>query len=403
MRNLRVSVGVGAVVIALLGTACGQSDGGESTKGSTGPVEQVPAGPVVAAADLDQFSAALLREVSKEQPENVVVSPASLALAFALAEAGAQGATRDEIRSVFGFDQRSDISAVLTAITAPPISGAPVLSVANGVWDTGRRSIDASYKATVQDTLKSELSTVPYPQLAKAVNSWVSDQTKGRITDLVPDAAVNIDTVAILVNAIYLLAKWQYPFRDDGAQAFAGAGMVPMMSVEAAFQIAEGDGYRAIRLPYQGGTVSMLIVVPDNITSFDPARLTDVRTGLGSTTQVQLTMPTWDFATQLAAKSTLSRLGITTAFTGRADFCPMITGSCQAGDMRISEVFHQANITVDTEGTEAAAATAIVIEGVSARIDEPRTFTVDRPFLFEIVHEATGTPLFIGRVVNPAA
>ena len=405
---------VGLVVVALLGAGCGQARsvgeaGGspESTEEGSAraaPADQVvPPDPVVPAANLHEFAAALLREASVEQPGNLVLSPASFALAFALAEAGAQGRTREEIAALFGFERGTDIGAVLTALSAPSGAGGPTLTVANGFFETGRLPIRPEYKARVQDELKSDLRRVSTENLAAAVNDWVSEKTAGRISGLVPRDAVTPDTVAILVNAIYLLARWQTPLHEVGDWSFDGVGSVPMMGVEAEFQIAEGEGYRAIRLPYLGGAMSMLIVVPDDVATFDAGRLAEVRASLTSGALTSLTMPKWEFETVLAAVPTLRRLGLTKAFDpAEADFCLMIGGACQPGQVWVSGVFHQANINVDTEGTEASAATAIVVKTLSGHIHEPRTFAVDRPFLFEILHEPTATPLFIGRVIDPS-
>jgi serpin B len=401
------------VALSIVSAACGSSkatqpiidyDPVTTTKPVPTTKAVVPLAPVTAAANLDAFAAALLREASVDEPGNVVLSPASFALAFAMAQAGTKGETHDEIAAAFGFDSGTDMGKVLEALTAPSGTESPELNIANGFWETGRLPIRPEFRTAITNDLKSKLTTVEYKRLADDVNGWVSTQTKGRITNLVPKDAIDPDTVSVLVNAIYLKAKWQLQFtKTQTAQPFEGAGAVPSMGVTGGFQVAEGDGYRAIRLPYRGDTMSMVIVVPDDLATFNAAKLPDIRAQFKTPTFTALTMPLWDFETSLQANDTLRRLGITTAFDQtKADFCAMLADPCGPGAAWISAVFHKANITVDTEGTEAAAATAIVAVATSARVDEPRPFNVDRPFIFEIVHEPTGTPLFLGRVIDPS-
>ncbi len=215
----------------------------------------------------------------------------------------------------------------------------------------------------------------------------------------------------MLANAIYFNAKWVAPFAKentrDGAFNLAdgGTATAPMMARQSTYPYAAGQGYQAIQLPYRGG-VSMVVLLPDagQLDAFeaglDVAKLQSIQGSL-SPRLVELTMPKFEYHTDsISLRDKLIALGMTDAFDGQvADF----SGMDGTRELHISDGIHKAMVRVDEEGTEAAAATAIIMEATSAQVDPPLVLTIDRPFVFAIRDDATGALLFIGRITNPAA
>jgi serpin B len=242
-----------------------------------------------------------------------------------------------------------------------------------------------------------------------AINQWVSDQTEGRIEDLIPQGAIDALTRLVLTNAIYFNAAWENPFNGnitedgpfyllDGEQV-----IVPMMKQTESFGYTEGEGYQAVELQYDGNELSMVILLPEagNFQAFEEGlqsqRVCDIISGL-QPTQVALTMPQFEFDSEFSLKDTLADMGMPIAFSGAADFSGM-TGTL---DLCISEVLHKAFVSVDEAGTEAAAATAVIVEEAGMP-GQPIEVTIDHPFIFLIRDIETGAILFVGRVMNPGA
>jgi serpin B len=217
-------------------------------------------------------------------------------------------------------------------------------------------------------------------------------------------------TRLVLTNAVYLDASWAVPFDPkataDGAFSLLDGSevTVPFMHLEESLPFAVGDGWQAVELPYLGGELAMLVVLPD-AGRFDEVEAT-VGGGLFDTaaagltpTTVRLALPKFEYRTQETVSSLLQRLGMTTAFDPQsADFSGMTTEE----RLFIGEVIHEAFIAVDEAGTEAAAATAVVMRATAAPVDAVE-LDVDRPFLYSLYDRATGAILFMGRVLDPAA
>jgi len=240
------------------------------------------------------------------------------------------------------------------------------------------------------------------------INNWVSDQTEGRIEDLIPQGLIDTWTRLVLTNAIYFNAAWQYPFDEDATYdgtfyLLNGDEItVPMMRQTEWFGYGEGDGYQAVELPYDGGELSMVILLPTAgyFASFEDlldAQWLDEIVGRLERREVALTMPKFKFESDFMLGETLAAMGMPDAFLWEvADFSGM-TGN---RDLFIRDVIHKAFVSVDEAGTEAAAATALVMP-TAMPPGELAEVTVDRPFVF-LIHDRTGTVLFVGRVVNPS-
>ena len=257
-----------------------------------------------------------------------------------------------------------------------------------------------------------DYETAPEPA-RQLINAWVGDQTRDRIPELIPQGVINELTRLVLTNAIYLNAPWTVPFeatltadapftRLDGAQVTTPFMHHNGTRLYAAGAVA-GAGYQAVELPYVGGTLSMLLVIPEagEFTAVEDALDTNA---LASITEqlhaagVDLALPRFEFRTQSPLKQVLADLGMPTAFTDRADF----SGITSEAQLFIADVLHEAFIAVDEHGTEAAAATAVIAQATSAPAEQVE-LTVDRPFLFLIQERETGTILFMGRVTDPTA
>lgn len=257
------------------------------------------------------------------------------------------------------------------------------------------------------------LRTVDYqnaPEQARVlINDWVSARTQNRIPELVPADLLNALTRLVLVNALYLKAPWEFPFeksltksmpfhRPDGSLVDVDTMVQPSLTTT----VTQGDGWRAARLPYAGRTLAMTLVLPDPGRMLEVSRsltsgaLADVMSA-GRPAMLDLRMPRWTFRTRTPLKAVLQQLGMRTPFDPtEADFRPMTEEDL---DLHISAVLHEGFIAVDEAGTEAAAATAVLVSAASASLTEP--FHVDRPFVFTIHDVEYGTPLFLGRVDDP--
>ncbi|MCA9546307.1 MAG: serpin family protein, partial [Myxococcales bacterium] len=236
------------------------------------------------------------------------------------------------------------------------------------------------------------------------INAWVEDATNDRIQDLLPEGSIGSDTRLVLTNAIYFKASWQQPFAE-GATADAaftlGSGeavQVPTMHVSEGFLAHAGADYQAVRLPYFGDRLSMILVTAADLPAFeatlDADRFAAIRGGLAPA-MLELSVPKFSFTTTLPLTQVLAAMGMDIAFTGEADF----SGMNGDGGLMITDVLHKAFVGIDEEGTEAAAATAVVVGETSVPVFEPMAF--DRPFLFFIVDEPTDSVLFLGRMADP--
>jgi serpin B len=356
---------------------------------------------------------------------NIVLSPASLALALAMTREGARGTTATEMDTVLHNDDPAALASSMNGLSTAldsrsgtfPGTGdedAEVqLAIANSLWGQQGLAFETSFLDVLAREFGAGLRVVDYeadPEAARVdINGWVADETAERIPELIPDGVITRDTRLTLVNAVYLLADWALPFTAEATSngpfdtADGSTVTVPFMRQEASFEYAEGAGWQAVQLPYAGDELAMLVLVPEAgglgvLEEALAAGFVDEAVGALGPRQVILTLPKWDTESKVQLRNALSELGMPTAFTDAADF----SGITSEAELAIQDVIHQANITVDEQGTEAAAATAVVIGVTSAPVDEPVELTVDRPFVFALRDTETGALLFLGRVVDPS-
>lgn len=365
------------------------------------------------------FATDLYRALFAEN-QNVFFSPYSISLALAMTLAGAAGDTEAQMRAVLHLPQQQVLHAALNAIDQALRSrGLTVkeeerfrLRIVNALWGQQGQHFEQAFLDTLARYYDAGLRTLDLQHASEAarqtINQWVEEQTEGRIKGLIPEGAITPNTVLVLTNAIYFNASWQFPFRNEATHdgpfhLLDGSTVtVPLMYQSHEFGYAAGPGYQAVELPYAGGELSMVVILPEQgrfaewVSTLDGARLNEVLSGL-STQQVALTLPRWKFEYEVSLKDTLERMGMSQAFDSSADLSRM-TGR---RELFIQNVFHKAFVSVEETGTEAAAATAVLVGRVSMPL-EPVTMTVDSPFLFLIRDLGTGTVLFLGHVVNPA-
>jgi serpin B len=389
--------------------------------------EMSPARRAAVAAAADSFGVDLYRRLGADQPD-LVFSPASIAAALQLALLGARGSTADQLTAALHLSQPGDPAAaaeeglrllsslIQAANTSPDSSASPdtTLRAPNTLWLQAGLALEPGFTRPVRDAAAAQVLETDFrgaPQQARAaINELIADQTAGKITNLLGRDAVDASTRLVLANAVYLKARWTFPFtatatRDAPFHPGDGTGpiQVPTMHRIASLPYRRGDGYQAVLLPYKDLPLSMAIVLPDGPLAPLVGTL-DSAGGLGpllsgaEPQSVALALPKFRQRTRAALIPVLRQLGVQDAFTDAADF----TGITTAERLQISAVVHQAYIDVDEQGTEAAAATAVGMRAMALRRGpEPIPVTVDRPFLFAIIDQTAGLPLFLGQVTRP--
>ncbi len=425
-RTIRVRLwGLGALVLvgAIVSGCTSQVAAiAEATSAAT----RIPASSAAAsqaAAAIDAFGFDFYKsDTDLTSGGNAVFSPTSIVLALSMAQAGAAGQTASQMDTVLhaaaeagGGNGINSLDQTLTGLsgTFKDANGADqqvTLRIANAPFAQRGLQLQEPFLATLASKYGAGLRLVDFANdpagACQLIDSWVSDQTEGRIPKLLD--SLDALTRLVLVNAIYLKAPWQTPFdksgttnspftRLDGSQV-----SVPTMSLglsEGSY--ASGTGWQAVELPYAGGSLAMTIVVPDDLATFeaglDAARFSAITSALGPAA-VDLTLPRFDIETKSDLASVLAGMGMPLAFDpDRADFSGITTQE----PLYISKVVHQANISVDENGTEASAATAVQIETLAAPAKQV-TLHVDRPFIFAVRDTKTGAILFLGRVVDPS-
>ena len=370
-----------------------------------------------------------LYQVLSAEDGNLFYSPYSISLALAMTYAGARGDTEQQMANTLHFilsqDRLHSAFNGLDLELAGRGEGAEGtdeegfrLNIVNALWGQKDFEFLSEFLDLVAENYGAGLRLLDFVNAAEdsriAINDWVSEQTEGRIEDLIPPGVIDDLTRLVLTNAIFFNAAWLNPFEkgqtQDGTFHLLDGGevTVPMMRRTAGFGLAESDGYQAVELPYDGGELSMVILLPDTgqfegfESSLDADLVHTITESLG-TTQVALTMPKFEFESDFGLADSLEAMGMPVAFISShgpctsemADFSGM-TGTCE---LFIKEVVHKAFVSVDEAGTEAAAATAVVI-GIESL---PASVTIDRPFVFLIRDIETGAILFIGRLSDPSA
>jgi len=369
------------------------------------------------------FAFELYQEL-KGKEGNLFYSPYSISLALAMTYAGARGETAEQMADTLQFileqDRLHPAFNWLDAELAKRGEGAAGkdgegfrLNIVNAIWGQKDYEFLPAFLDVLAENYGAGLRILDFIKETEksrlTINDWVYNQTEKRIEDLIPQGAIGELTRLVLTNAIYFNAAWAYPFDEDMTAdgpfylLDGGQVIVPMMKQTESFGYTEGEGYQAVELPYDGGELSMVILLPEagKFEAFEEElqaqQVSDIISGL-QPTEVALTMPQFEFDSEFSLKDTLADMGMPIAFSGAADFSGM-TGK---RELLISDVVHKAFVAVDEAGTEAAAATAVIME-LTAVPEPPVEVTIDHPFIFLIRDIETDAILFVGRVLNPGA
>jgi len=421
-----------ALVILLVGlSACTPTVPGESIQ-ATGMIlqseKQREQSPEVAPADISSLTdgnsvfAFNLYKLLSEKEGNLFYSPYSISAALAMTYAGAREDTQKQMADTLQFylsqNQLHPAFNSLDQELASRGEGAQGkdgegfrLNIVNAIWGQKDYAFLTSFLDTLAENYGAGLRILDFISETEpsriTINDWVSDETEGRIEDLIPQGAISQMTRLVLTNAIYFNAAWQYPFEESATSPgvfyllHGDKVTVPMMEQQESLSYTEGDNYQVVELPYDGQELSMVILLPNSgqFEAFEEAidyqQVKDIIGNL-ERREVRLKMPKFEFDSSFGLKRTLIDMGMPVAFSAGADFSGM-TGE---KDLFISDVIHKAFVSVDEAGTEAAAATAVIME-LTAMPEAPIEVTLNRPFIFLIRDIETGAILFVGRVMNP--
>ena len=365
----------------------------------------------------NMFAFALLSKVSQQDKGNIFFSPYSISNAFSMVYEGARSTTASEIQSVFHFIQddasrKNYVRQINSEINNP--SQQYKLNVANALWIQNDYPVLQSYTDTLEQYYTANATNLDLKNDSensrKTINTWVENKTNQKIVNLLPEGSINKDTRVVLTNAIYFKGNWtnQFEASDTSDQNFTISQddivKVPMMKKDTSFPYFEDSNMQALKMPYQGGHLSMMILLPkDNnlgslVNSLSVEKLRQLNNNM-TTESVSAYIPKFTLNTQYTLNDYLSSMGMPSAFSPiDADF----TGITGNKDLSISTAVHQAFVKVDEKGTEAAAATGTVFQATSLMLAK-NIFKADHPFVFMIYDDQTGLVLFIGQVVNPSA
>ena len=382
----------------------------------------------------NEFAFDLYQALRQTEGKNIFYSPYSISIALAMTYAGARGDTEKQMADTLHYLLSQDVLHPafnsLDLELAKRGEGAEGkdgegfrLNVVNAIWGQKDYKFLDSYLDTVAENYGAGLRLLDFvsaPEESRvAINDWVSEQTEGRIKDLINKGIISSLTRMVLTNAIYFNAAWQYPFDEKnttGASFHLLDGRdlpveyllkdkdipVEMMHQTEEFNYAEGNDYQAIELEYDGGELSMVILLPKEGNFYEFKSSLNAQTfqeivSAFNKKNVVLSMPKFEYESEFSLAGPLAGMGMTDAFSMAADFSGM-TGN---DELFIKDVVHKAFVSVDEAGTEAAAATAVIMD-LKGMPGEPVKVTLDRPFIYLIRDIETGTILFMGNMMNPA-
>jgi serpin B len=396
--------------------------------------------PDAAAKAVNEFALDLLAR-KELGAGNTLVSPFSIQAALAMTYAGADGATRAEMAKVLRIPEdepgyHASFAALIAALQSAQRESAKaveslrasggktdplVLHVANRLFGQRDYAFRQSFLDLLATTYQAPLQKCDFITRAEAerqgINAWVAEATRDRIRDLIPPGALDRETRLVLVNAIHMKAPWASPFPKGAtkpAPFLVGGGQpaeVPTMVSKTTAGLVRHDGYSLITLPYAQGQLQFVIALPDRadgLAALEKAATPDLFAAAADAPQSEIVLHLPKFKLEpplLALRQTLIAMGMKSAFDqpeGSANFDRMAPRSPNEY-LFISQVFHKTFLALDEEGTEAAAATAVIMARAMAALpsEPPAVIKVDRPFLFAIQHRASGACLFLGRVTDP--
>lgn len=343
-----------------------------------------------------------------QSTESAFYSPFSLQVALGICTQGAKGLTRVQLENLLG--ENVDYKELIGQIQE---NEHYELSSANALWAHGPDDgfLTENFVHTVQEDFQANITNVDFVNAPEAaveqINDWCSKETREKIPSIITIDLLNKQTKLVITNAIYFKGKWKTAFKKEATldlefRGTNGTKNVPTMNVSGGFTYSENDDFQALELDYQGDDLSMVVLLPtgettDYIDNNLEQCYHEAVNNFHFERSVQVSLPKFEFETKYALSSVLREAGATAAFSDNADF----SGISEEIKLKISEVIHKAFVSVDEEGTVAAAATAVLMmRCTSAMINRPKVFNVDHPFVFFIRNKKTNDVLFCGRVCN---
>ena len=367
----------------------------------------------------NQFAVDLYAQLDREQQgKNLFFSPTSTSVALAMTAAGARGPTQSEMAEVLHLDAdlaqaHAHYHQLLAQWNAVGEKRAYQLRVANRLWGQKGFPVLPEFLALTRQQYGAELLLLDFAQAVAAsqeINRWVEQQTNGKIKDLIPPGSLNTMTRLVLTNAVYYKGDWVQPFdkqntREENFTVSAQAKVkVPLMHQQTKMGYTAEETFQMLELPYAGQGLSMVVLLPKQVGGLPELEKTLTVDKLASLMsklhirEVNAFLPKFKLETSFGLNPTLEAMGMKRALSREADF----SGISSAEALYISAVLHKAYVDVNEEGTEAAAATGVVMMAMSARLPQPiPVFRADHPFLFLIRDTKAGNILFMGRLTNP--
>ena len=373
------------------------------------------------AAGNNRFAIDLYHHLAAKSHGDLFVSPESISLALAMTYAGARGETAEQMAKTLHFDLppeklNADFAAILHQWNAGGEKNVYRLSIANRLWAKQGYTFLKPFLAITRDDFGAELAQLDFVHQTEAarttINAWVAKETHDKIKDLIGAGALNADTRLVLTNAIYFKGDWLTPFAKTSTAngpfhlTADKTGDVPMMHERASFLYSGSADLQVLEMPYKGNDLAMVVLLPTKIDglaglekSLTADRLANWLGGLRRH-EVQVSLPKFKLTHAIELSDVLSAMGMPLAFSANADF----SGMNGKRDLSISAVIHKAYVAVDEKGTEAAAATAVVMRALAMRVPrEIEHFNADHPFIFMIRDVHSGSILFLGRYTGPTA
>jgi serpin B len=351
---------------------------------------------------------------------NVFYSPLSITTAMAMAQTGARNETYKQISHVMHFNVlpkrfMGGIETLVNAVESDTLTDTAnhvVINLANSVWLGDSLKVKQTYADLMTNIYHATSTKVSFADTntRNVINNWVERKTNGKIKNLVPQGILNASTRMVLVNAIYFNARWQTPFSKQYTLqkpfyiSKHDSVMADMMHITNSYLYYEDENLQAVQMPYKGNSLSMIVLLPKGV----KAALNKMESLLDekyynriidsmSTKKVRLSLPKFKTTDEFQLKDVLSKMGMPIAFTPNADFSSLTDES-----ICIDKVIHKSFIDVTESGTEAAAATAVVMR--QSMVMSPKllvTFNANHPFVFLVRDNATGCILFMGKIMNP--
>lgn len=355
---------------------------------------------------LDLFNQAV---AGMKEGDNLLISPISANLALSMLSNGARGTTQDSLQRVLGYGDftQAQVNQYYNKLlmSLPRLDSATTLDIANSIWYREGFNVLPDFLDTNRQFYQAEVSALDFgnPAAKGTINGWVSDQTNGKIPEIVDE--ISAEKMMYLINAIYFKGAWQHPFDEDrtSKSAFALPGGTSVdadfMNIERTFHVLNSGDLQGIELPYGNGQFSMVVLMPKEgtlrqfVKTLSADRIGEIYSGFARK-RANLFLPKFKFEYENTLNDELSRLGMDIAFTDRADFSGLAKES-----LLLDQVKQKTFIEVNEEGTEAAAVTSVGVSVTSMPVVQTMRF--DKPFVFLIRENNCGLVLFTGMINNP--